>query len=110
MYKNNIFINKSNIMEKILAEEIKRIKIMMEQIMDDNIDDEEEGETKAEFAGTWIVVNLNDEIYHVLVTGDSRENSIAVILDGQFNKVPYEKWDEIEQIVDNFTTDHYGDF
>lgn len=97
-------------MEKLVLEQTKRIKSLIEQIMDDDYNDENEGETRAQFAGTWVAVDLGEKIYHVLVSGDSREKSIAMILDGEFNKLPYEEWDEIEEIADNFLTQNYGSF
>jgi len=108
-------------MKKELKEQTNRIKSMMEQIDDvthrafSNVETKEQGdeygdESKASLGGTWIVVEDNGSMYHALVTGDPREKSLAVVLDGEFNKLPYEEWDKIEAIVDDFKTQNYGDF
>jgi len=67
-------------------------------------------EPKVSVAGKWMVVEKNGSMYHVLLSVDPRETSVAVILDGDFNQLPSDQWGEFRDLVDNHSSEDENEF
>ena len=56
--------------------------------------------TQTEVIGKWFSIERDGKTYNVLIQGT--DVSSIIVMDDDFNKIPYKEWDDFEKIIESF--------